>query len=535
MADADALLRRFNQLKSRRAALEDFWRQCFDYTYPLRGAGFAVGGTAGPIPEATLQAYAKSQTARIYDPTGTDCTRILASALVSGTVPSNSRWVGMTPDGVQDDEADEWSDEAADLMWKNIHGSNFDMVVYECMVDIVGAGWFAMFVDQLEEGGYQFEQWPLSNCWLAASKPAGAIDTVYRAVPMSAEQAVNTYGETMVSDQVREKAKKTPDEQVEFVQAIYPRAGPHGYRSETLPFASCHIEIGVNKIVRESGYHEMPVIVPRWMLVPGSVYPVGPVFDALPHIRSLNKIKEMDFASMDLAIAGMWIAEDDGVLNPRTVKVGPRKIIVANSVDSMKALKSGADFQIATMKADELQREIRRMMMADQLQPQDKPQMTATEVQVRVELIRQLLGPIYGRLQAEFLQPLVKRCFGLAYRAGVFGVPPDSLRRRSLTVSYSNPLARSQKLVDVAAMDRYETTLAQEAAIKGEDVLDNYDWDQAARERAELLGVPAKLIPDEADMQRAREERASQMQAQAASQMVAETAADVLGKQAARA
>jgi hypothetical protein len=42
----------------------------------------------------------------------------------------------------------------------------------------------------------------------------------------------------------------------------------------------------------------------------------------------------------------MWIAEDDGVLNPRLVKVEPRRIVVANSVDSMKPLLTGADFNV---------------------------------------------------------------------------------------------------------------------------------------------------------------------------------------------
>jgi hypothetical protein len=66
---------------------------------------------------------------------------------------------------------------------------------------------------------------------------------------------------------------------------------------------------------------------------------------------------------------------------------------------------------------DKLQAQIRKILMADQLQAQDGPAMTATEVHVRVNLIRQLLGPIYARLQAEYLQPLIERCFGLAYRA----------------------------------------------------------------------------------------------------------------------
>ena len=66
----------------------------------------------------------------------------------------------------------------------------------------------------------------------------------------------------------------------------------------------------------------------------------------------------MEKAAQDLAIAGMWIAQDDGVLNPRTVKVGPRRIIVANSTDSMKPLLTGSDFQVAFTAEERLQASI---------------------------------------------------------------------------------------------------------------------------------------------------------------------------------
>ena len=57
------------------------------------------------------------------------------------------------------------------------------------------------------------------------------------------------------------------------------------------------------------------------------VYAIGPMFDALPDARELNHFLGMDRMNSELAIAGMWIVEYDGVLNPRTVKVGPRKAI----------------------------------------------------------------------------------------------------------------------------------------------------------------------------------------------------------------
>ena len=43
-------------------------------------------------------------------------------------------------------------------------------------------------------------------------------------------------------------------------------------------------------------------------------------------------------------------------------------------------------------------------------------------------------GPIYGRLQAEYLKPLVDRCFGIAYRASVLGQAPENCKGKIFTV-----------------------------------------------------------------------------------------------------
>lgn len=518
---ADTLLRRLKQLKDRRSLLEQPWRECYDRTYPLRGAALATtGGQTIATDEATLQSYAKSANAKIFDTTATDCVRILASAIVAGTTPANSRWPGYGVEGFEDDQVPDevtiWLDDAADVIWRNIHNANFDQVAFECAVDMCIPGWFAMYVDRDEDGGYAFEQWAISSLWVAQSKSSGPLDTIYREWWPTAEQAIGYYGENMVSEQLREKEQTKPDERVGFLWAIYPRENADGQLARNMPIASCHVELATKKLVKESGYHELPVILPRWMMVPGSVYPVGPTWDALPDIKTLNETVELRLANLDMAVSGMWGAVDDGVLNPRTVRVGPKKVIVMNDKESFFPLAPAGDFTLTNEEIDRLQRAIRKVMMADHLTPSDKPQMTATEVHVNVELIRQLLGPVYGRMQSEYLKPLLDRCFGLAYRDGVLGQAPQWLQGKTLSIRYNSPLARAQKLADVTAMDRFEATLGQEAAVGGPQILDNYDWDGAARKRAELLGVPQKLIPDEKIVEAKRKQREdAQAQAQA--------------------
>jgi hypothetical protein len=502
---ADQIAKTLSNMKSQRSPHESVWRDCYDLSHPIRGSGFYSNIMSAD--------EALRRRARIIDSTLTDAARILASAIMGGMTPANSLWFGMDV-GQESEEERRWLDDSAQFIFENIHASNFDAAAFEGLIDVVDAGWFALYIDEdREKGGYTFDLWPISSVFCAASKAGGAIDTVYRNYKLTAEQAFNEFGEEL-SEATKKLAKDKPAELVEFVHAIYPRSTymVGAKMAKNMPIASCQVEVSAKKLVRESGYHEMPVVVPRWMLIPDSVYAVGPVMDALPDARTLNELCKMDLAAGDLAIAGMWIAEDDGVLNPRSVKVGPRKIIVANSVDSMKPLQSGSNFQYAETKIARLQASIRKILMADQLQAQDGPAMTATEVHVRVALIRQLLGPVYGRLQAEYLQPLITRCFGIAYRAGVLGQPPQSLAGRNYSIRYISPLARSQKLEEVTAIDQYVAG-AMAAAAVDPSVMDNVDLDEAQRIRGDALGVPSAVIRSKADVSARREQRAADAQA----------------------
>lgn len=513
--EGDKLLRRLEQLKTRRSVVDEEWRKCYRYTYPLRGVGFENIGVMG---NSTGQANASTATANqdeLLDSTGTDSARTLASALMGGLTPANSRWPGLEVDD-QTDEERKWLDNAAETIWLNVHASNYDAVGFECMQDVSVAGMFALFCDEAEEGGYRFEAWPLANCYFAASKPGGPIDTVYNEFPLSAQQAVNSYGIERVPEKIREAIEKDkPDEMFQFVRCVEPRSGPYGQMANRLPFASYHVEKDSKRVVRESGYHEMPLGVPRWNQIPGSAYAFGPTKEALPDLKTLNEVVKYDLSNMDMAIAGMWGAVDDGVLNPRTIRIGPRKVVVMAQKENFFPLTAGGDFKVAAVEIDRLQRAIRRVMMADQLEPQMKAGTppTATEVMVRVELIRQLLGPVYGRMQSEFLQWLVRRCFGIGFRAGAFGPAPRSLVQKWVRIQYFSPLARAQKAADVSAMDRYEASLGAQAQAGLTDAMDVYDWDEARRHRAELLGVPAKLIPDEDAVQEKRDGRAKAQQA----------------------
>lgn len=527
--DVGRKLQEHAQMVSARQLHEPVWQESFKWTHPIRGMGFIID----QVDATAAQAYKAEQT----DSTAPDAARVCASEIHSGITPANSRWFGMAVAGA-DEDGRRWLDQAANTLWENIHMANFDAAGFESCQDVVDAGWFVLFVDEdKEQGGFVFEQWPLHQVYCASSKRGGIIDIVHRRFKLTALQCINEYGQDNVSADVRKLVEDGKGhELIDILLIIEPRQVyvPNAKLSKNLPIASCHIEYKTRKVMRESGYHEMPVMVPRWLMIPGSVYAIGPVNDILPTIKRLNHLTRMEMAAADLAVAGMWIAKDDGVLNPRTVKVGPRKVIVANDVDSMKELKSGSDFNLSFEMVDRMQAAIRRALLADAIPPIDAGQRTAYEYSVRINMLRKLLGPVFGRLQSEYLGPLITRCFGLAYRAGVFTPPPASLANKNFTVKYMGPLARAQKLEEATAIDEFVIGTLKLSEVKPE-ILDNVDVDAGIRLSAEAKGVPAEVIRNKRDVQKLREARSQaqqEEQQQAMQQELGMAAGDALIKKA---
>ncbi len=524
---ADQLERRFKQLVAQRLPNEELWRDVFRYLAPER----AVGWYSTPNESAGTNAAAERS--RIYDSTAIDSMEIWKSNIASWMTPDNSRWFSLDA-GQDDEQSTEWMDGAAQFLFEHIHSAGFSAVAGECYSDMGPAGWFVLYIDEAKDehgrpvGGFNFEQWPLHQCFVASSKPAGRVDTIYRSFEMTIEQAVTEYGIDKVSD---ETAKKFTDgkltDKVQMLWAIEPRRkGQYaGTLAKNLPFRSCHMELSKKQIVRESGYHEFPCAVPRWRLIPGTPYATGLGSNVLPDVKTLNDIIRMELMSLDIAIGGMWKAVDDGVLNPKTIRIGPRKIVSMASLDSMAPLETGADFNVGFSKADQLREAIRRALLANLLTPQGGPVRSATEIAQNMNQIRQLMAPLVGRFQSEFLQVLIERCFNVAFRAGALiaalGPVPEGLLDGDYTVKYISPLARSQLMEEVNAIDTYVGGLVQlMQATQDATVLDGIKLDEASYEKGKALGVPVKLLrgPDQLAEKREMDNRNREQAKQQAAQ-----------------
>lgn len=521
-----AVLKQFQGLKAIRDPLDQDYRDCYRFTYPTLGTGFQ--NTESGILGAQT---AKTETAQLLDSTATDSVRLLASSVLSSLTPPNTRWFDATPpigtyEGYElDQDGKEWLDKAASRVHTMIHASNYDTEAYSLMVHLMVAGMAGIYVE-LKNNKLHFSTWPLNHLYCQETLNEGYIDTVYRSFNFTAQEAVLEFGLENLPQQLKEayRSNEHDSKKFQFTVCIRPRikGGKQstGTTKKNLPWESLWVH-SCGTIVRESGFHEMPVIVPRWLKIPDTDYARSPVFDALPDIKTLNKVKEQMLLNMEMHITGMFKVKDDGVINPNNVKFGARRVIPVGDMDNLQPLRSGGDIDFAVSQIQSLQGSVRKMLLADQLGPTEKAIQTATEVTTRNNQVMQILGPIFAGLQSEFLTHLIARCFGLAIRAGLLPQIPESISQGdgNFEIEYRSPLARAQKKQELVAIDEVTTRVTKlSLELQKPELLDKINFEAIVDKYGDLLGIDPALLNDENEVKKKRLIKQKEQQAAQASQ-----------------
>ena len=526
MATFEYIKKRCANLESVRATWEDHWQEILDYVMPRKADVTFV------------RSKGEKRTEVLYDSTAITANNLLAASLQGTLTSASLPWFHLK---LRDTETNQnrdvqlWLEDSAKRMYEIFNESNFNTEVHELYLDLVSIGTGAIFV---EEGSKGFDKEGIHfNClhiaeYFIQENINGKVDTLYRKYKLTARQAIQEFGEENVGEKILESVKEKPDKEFNFIHAVEPTEDYEravGKSNTKLPVHSCHVCTEDKMVVRTGGYNEFPYLVPRWSKATGEIFGRSPSYNALPDIKTLNKAVEIGLKAWAKAIDPPLLVQDDGVIG--RVRMTPAGITVVRHDGAIKPLQIGSNWQITDMKENQLRTSIRQAYYSDQLQLQDGPQMTATEVQVRYELMQRLLGPTLGRFQSEFLNPLIERTFGIMLRAGALLPEPEVIQGQKIDVEYVGPLARSQRMEESVAIDRlYE--LAMNVVQVDPSIMDNINHDEAIRLRGDLLGVPKIILRARDEVEELREQRqqAQQAQQQAEQQQQAAQAALTQGQ-----
>lgn len=464
----------------------------------------------------------------LFDNTSVHSNELLASALHGMLTNPSSIWFGLGTGIEEIDQADDvrkWLQDTVFRLISILNNSNFQTQVHEYYLDIGSFGTGVVKVEEDDKDIIRFQSRPIYEHFIAENN-LGKVDTVYRCFKFSLKQIMEEWGEEAFDEELRKKFEDDPGHEEEIIHAVEPRSivGIDSKLKElpkNMQFRSAYVLKKTKKVLEEGGFKENPYVVARWTKTSGEIYGRSPGMKALADIKMLNAMMKVTIQAAQVTVAPPIQVPDDGVLLP--IKLNPlaTNFFRAGSKDRIEPIITGARPDIGLDIMENVRERVRQAFFIDQLQLNEGPQMTATEVLQRTEEKLRLLGPILGRQHYEFLEPVIARVLRIALDRDQLKPLPAKLEDAILSgsgklqVRYTSQIAKAQKTSEADNFTRMLQTIMPLMEMKP-GMMDNFDEDVLARKMAEVFDVHHTVIKDIKERDQERQARAQQEQQQMA-------------------
>lgn len=388
-------------------------------------------------------------TDQIYDTTPIQANQVMAAGQFSWWTPPNQPWAEYEPPEEMKKEEDDndaqiWLGKASDKIMKELARSNFYST--KAQADL-GYSTFAtdlVIFDESEKGSELFNFIPCKiSTYTIEEDYKGIVDTARREVEMTWRQIEQKFNKP--TDTIPEKLRKLANDgknkgrKFKLLHCIFPREDsdrlPGAKDGKNKPIASVYIAMDVQECIRVSGYDESPILCRRFAKWgTGSVWGYGPAYLALPDARQINYVQQYLDALAELHAYPRVLIPDnlEGDVDLRAG--GPTTWDTSNPSAKPEEWMSVGDYKLGIEMQQQRRQAIRDAFFNDAFkllnsQPLLDKEMTAYEISQRQAEQLQGVAPAFTRQVPEFINPLMQRAFGVAFRAGKLGQAPASLMR----------------------------------------------------------------------------------------------------------
>lgn len=507
------------RLRAERGTLDAHWQEIADLMAPNE-ADFTVTRSMG-----------EKRAQKIYDSTPGTAGANLASGLYGLISSPANDWFELKhqDDEINDiDEVRDWLSDVARRMRNQLasNGGRFYSKIFPLYKSLVYMGTGVFWMEEVPGKREIFyacrslaESYIVENAY-------EQVDTVYRVWKWTGRQAIDYFEPRgyQLPEAIIKAAEKEPERTFEFLHVTEPnqaykrgQLGRDGKR-----YASVWISIEGPRLLGQGGFARFNYQVPRWS--PASVGPYGnsPAMLALPDVKMLNALAKVNLIGMQQVVAPPILAMDETASG---FSANPGDLIY-NGLDEVgnpryKPMFSGARPDVGIEFEEKRRDAIREAFHHSLMLMVAKPGATATEVLAMQDEKLRLMGPHLGRIQAEFLDPMLDWVFATMLDRGAFPPIPEALLENpSINIDYVSPLARAQKTGEGAALIRAVDALAPLKETHPE-IYDNIDADQFSRSIWDAFGANPKVLRDPKMVAQMREQRGQQqdMQSMLASAM----------------
>jgi hypothetical protein len=515
------IAQRFEALKNERAPWLAVWRLLADFILPRR------------FRDQNSQRNRPAPNDKLINNTPTQAARTLASGLMSGLTSPARPWFRLGVPGYQSSpDVKLWLNAVEEIIREVLIRSN----VYNALAHVFGdLGTFctaAMIVEEDDKDVLRGYVFPLGSFVLTTSA-RGQVDGLIRDVPMTVGQVVEQFGRDACSLRVRQLHDRGDhDSVIDVIHAVEPSTDyvPDEVGVRGMPWRSVWFEARENlqddRFLRVAGFHEFPVMAPRWNVTGTDTYGTGPGFDALGDAKALQLLEKRKAMVVDRIT-------NPPMVGPTALRAGrpslaPGDVVFLDKVAGSQGFEPaisihpsaiGAIDSVIRAHEDRINTAFYADLWLALTMDERKQRATAREVAERHEEKLLALGPTLERLHDELLDKLIERVFSICMRRGLLPPPPEELQGRSIRVEYISTMAVAQRLLGVSSVERLVSFVGNMAAAKPE-ALDKLNIDKIVDDYAEMLGTSPDLLFSDDQVAQTRTRRA-QAQAQAQQQQLA--------------
>ena len=290
-----------------------------------------------------------------------------------------------------------------------------------------------------------------------------------------------------------------------------------------MPKVSIWWDCDNNHAMEETPTWNKEYIVPRWSQVSGSQYAFSPAtVAALPEARLLQSMTYTLLEAGEKMVNPPMVATHEAVRSDVNIYAGGITWVdrdyderLGDALRPMTIDKSGMPIG-QEMQTDSRQMILQAFYLNKLNLPQRAPEMTAYEVAQRIqEYIRGAL-PLFEPMEAEYNGQLMDVTFDLMRRAGGFGSPmdmPKILQDAKLQYRFESPLhdaidaIKGQKFIEANQIVAQGVQLDPSVAAM-------VDMKVTVRDVLNGIGVPAKWLRDEVEVEDIEAQQKAQAQAQ---------------------
>lgn len=478
---------KYRSAMHKRLPWETAYQDCYDYALPGR-TSFFQRNKGDDAPE-------------IFDETAVIGTQEFASRIQAGLTPNYGRFfkleAGVQVPLDQVEEVNKQLEETTNYIAEIINNSNFAQEANECYLDIaLGTACMDVFEGDAVHPVI-FSAVPLPELAIDTG-PRDEIDTYFRTRHMRISHIDKAYpGAKVPADLMQRIGKSSANKEdydpiVRVVLAVY---RDHEIKNEEVNIACLFLpdyndyEPMLEQTFKGLGSNRF--IGFRWSKAAGEAWGRGPLFNSMPAVRVANLVKQMILENAEMSIAGIYTAEDDGVLSIDNIRLLPGTVIPkAPGSDGLQPVQAAGNFDVSQITLQELRSDIRKALYNETLGSPDRTPMSATEVAQRMADLSRQIGSAFGRLQVEFVNRVIVRVAYILQKQGRIELPV--INGRQIKILSTSPLSQAQAVEDINAVNNFLSMLNQQFGPQLAQMM--IEQEETATYLRERFGVPVKLI-----------------------------------------